>query len=330
MSHFTVIVIGPDVEAQLATFDENREVSPYFVAMSAAAQERVRKQFAEAEQTPPTAMEMALSHEEDEYGERKEGRAVVIDGVPGMMSTSNPDGHWDWWVVGGRWAGFFPVKDGATGLYSVSSYMTADGWVESQTVPLQDAEAALVERLKHATYDRAEVESELASIRRKRQADVVKLGDIDFDTARADADAKARAEFAAWEACFTEHGRPDSWEQVHKRGEGCGAPIEEIRAMYHVQPCIKAWRSSEAGKWGMECPVAYYGFTCDEFAERQRNRRLTPYAIIKNGVWTAKGKMGWFALSDDKATQADWDKYVAELYQSLPPDTLLTLVDCHV
>lgn len=291
MSHFTVLVIGPDVEGQLEKYNENREVSPYFVPMSEAEQDAVRKQFEEAGQTSPSAMEMALTHEDNDYGEREDGRAAVVDGVPGLMSTNNQDGHWDWWVVGGRWAGFFPVKVGATGLYG---------------------------------------ESELATIRRKRQADVVKLGDIDFDTARADADAKASAEFAAWEACFTEHGRPDSWEQVHKRGEGCGAPIEEIRALYHAQPCIKAWRSSEAGKWGMECPVEYYGFTCDEFAERQRNRRLTPYAVVKDGVWTAKGKMGWFALSDDRATQADWDKYVAELYQSLPLDTLLTLVDCHV
>lgn len=35
------------------------------------------------------------------------------DGSFYYESTCNPDGHWDWWVVGGRWAGAFELRDGS-------------------------------------------------------------------------------------------------------------------------------------------------------------------------------------------------------------------------
>lgn len=36
-----------------------------------------------------------------------EGRLEVIDGALYEWTTSNPQGKWDWWVVGGRWTGAF-------------------------------------------------------------------------------------------------------------------------------------------------------------------------------------------------------------------------------
>lgn len=34
-----------------------------------------------------------------------------IDGWP--MTASNPNGHWDWWVIGGRWGGAWHLRDNA-------------------------------------------------------------------------------------------------------------------------------------------------------------------------------------------------------------------------
>lgn len=293
MSHFTVLVVGPDVESQIERYSEHRTCF---------------------EKTAPR------TRRHHRGGLRPMAR----------KSVCNPDGHWDWWVVGGRWAGFFPIKPGASGKIGIPSYITANGWVPSREVPLEEAANAMYERLKHLTYDREEYAKEIEQFNKQRVADVVRLGDVDFEVAWSAADKAAREEFATWEACFTEHGRPRSWNDVRDEELAAGKPIEEGRALYHSQPCIALWRTTEQGRWSMECPVAYLGFEVDKFAERQRNRRLTPYALVQDGVWTAKGKMGWFALSDDQVTQDQWNAHVTSLYKTLPQDTLLTLVDCHV
>lgn len=49
-----------------------------------------------------------------------------------------------------------------------------------------------------------------------------------------------------------------------------------------------------------------------------------------NGVWCAKGEMGWFGMSDDELSQDDWNRKVNELIDGLPDDTLMTIVDCHI
>jgi hypothetical protein len=54
------------------------------------------------------------------------------------------------------------------------------------------------------------------------------------------------------------------------------------------------------------------------------------YAMLKDGKWEARGKMGWFDVSDDKISQEAWDAYVLETVTALPPDALLTVIDCHI
>ncbi|KJR10524.1 hypothetical protein UG54_00570 [Gordonia sihwensis] len=36
-----------------------------------------------------------------------------IDADGNIYSTSNPDGKWDWWMIGGRWAGAWTLVPGA-------------------------------------------------------------------------------------------------------------------------------------------------------------------------------------------------------------------------
>lgn len=78
MSHFTVIVIGDDVEGQLAPYQENN--------MGDCPQEYL--EFVD----------------DDEYDvDEKTGKRGYWE---------NKNAKWDWWVVGGRWSGFFKIKDG--------------------------------------------------------------------------------------------------------------------------------------------------------------------------------------------------------------------------
>jgi len=44
----------------------------------------------------------------------------------------------------------------------------------------------------------------------------------------------------------------------------------------------------------------------------------------------AKGEMGWWGLSTDEKDEGKWSEEMTRLYDDLPPDTMLTLVDCHI
>lgn len=61
-----------------------------------------------------------------------------------------------------------------------------------------------------------------------------------------------------------------------------------------------------------------------------KDEDLRTYAVVKDGVWYAKGDMGWFGMSRDTVSPEEWAKQVAKMIAELPDDTLLTIVDCHI
>jgi len=46
--------------------------------------------------------------------------------------------------------------------------------------------------------------------------------------------------------------------------------------------------------------------------------------------WVGKGDMGWFGVSRDKVADQDWNNKFWDMIESLPPDTMITVVDCHI
>lgn len=148
MTHFVGLVIGPDVEGQIARYDENLDVPKYrdrvppmpegweeAVARSASFQEKlaagVDRQEAwtatwgEANNDPtlPWSREWArrqggVDPTDDAavaafYAGGDEELAIDDEGLY-RWSTSNPDGRWDWYEVGGRWVGLLQLLDGGT------------------------------------------------------------------------------------------------------------------------------------------------------------------------------------------------------------------------
>lgn len=59
--------------------------------------------------------------------------------------------------------------------------------------------------------------------------------------------------------------------------------------------------------------------------------QFAPYAMVKDGQWYAKGKMGWWGVTTQAYCSDDeWRDKVWELVQSLPDDTLISFYDCHI
>ena len=55
------------------------------------------------------------------------------------------------------------------------------------------------------------------------------------------------------------------------------------------------------------------------------------YAYVDlEGEWISRGKMGWWGMSSDDKAEEAWDKQYFEWLKSLPQDTWLVNVDCHI
>lgn len=122
MSHFPLLVIGPDHEGLLHPFDENRAVTPYLES----AEWEAALQEARAHYNDPKAQkEIMPDHEpldpagwdDQQYLDAYYGPGywtATMGAAKGFehWSTYNPDSKWDWYEVGGRWAGLLRTRDG--------------------------------------------------------------------------------------------------------------------------------------------------------------------------------------------------------------------------
>lgn len=114
MSHFncTIAISGavtsrglPEaLDAALAPYNENMDV-PEYVDMTPEtirADERFQKYW--------------MEHYGGEEGSYRDAASswfgADLDADGNSLSTYNPKSQWDWWVVGGRWGGFWIVKEG--------------------------------------------------------------------------------------------------------------------------------------------------------------------------------------------------------------------------
>lgn len=117
MSHMTVTVAIPGnvaqsdlraaLEAALAPYDETLEVAPYvrYPKAEVDADEQFQKWWKKVNAAAGTSLPYAKAAVEWYGGE--------VDKDGNVLSTYNPKSQWDWWVVGGRWAGSWELSGGA-------------------------------------------------------------------------------------------------------------------------------------------------------------------------------------------------------------------------
>ena len=114
MSHFTLLVIGEDIEGKLAPYDENLEVTPYIGTTKGDLVEE-RKEMIEEAKNPPKDTSI-------DYSVYKEGMSLAefckayhdeeVDEEGNLLTTYNPESKWDWYEIGGRWKGMLMEKSG--------------------------------------------------------------------------------------------------------------------------------------------------------------------------------------------------------------------------
>ncbi len=103
MSHFSVLVIGDDVEGQLAPYDENIKTEPKPEAFSQESVDSMAKHYGTTD-----LAELATKMQDWDGVDGK-----VILGVLHRLSVYNPKSQWDWYQIGGRWAGLIHATNGS-------------------------------------------------------------------------------------------------------------------------------------------------------------------------------------------------------------------------
>lgn len=285
MSHFTVLVIGDKIEKQLQPYHEYEctgIVDEYVI-------------FVEASETEEELIEDYEPHKSDyptieQFMKDFHGYRQNEDGKWGRLT--NPDAQWDWWVIGGRWRGYFKLKPGAKGELGKPGAFGGD--VEPGT-----ADSALKK-------------------------------DIDFETMRQDAEDFAAKTYDLVFETIKDTEPSENWGTILARYSD---NVDKAREAYNVQERVTAFREltlTRRDLFGFFASVEDFDVTREEYLKKARNSAVPTYAIVKDSTWYEKGNMGWWGVSSNEMEDDEWNEKFNELIDSVPDDTLFTLVDAHI
>lgn len=299
MSHYKVLVVGDNLEEQLAPYDENTNVEAYQdESYEHAAKVKDALTFYNSHPQHRPEVGLDITNERLLLGWYMEGENIrwSEDGTSTLWSTYNPKSKWDYYVTGGRYNASFKILPGANQEDFTPS---EHHWSEEHGNDANHASAS----------DRA----------RKRA--------IDYPTMIAQNLAEGEKEWAKL-AAATEGLTPPAygWSEWRAKYED----IDEARRTWNAHPWNKAssavtfYGAYEEFHMGAEDPRASY------LAHRADFAVTGYYAIVKDGEWIARGDMGWFGMSNDKVSEAEWRAKVREMIEGLPEETWLTTVDCHI
>lgn len=289
MSHFTVMLkITPE---RLARHDGNVETA--VAKMLAPFQENnmgdCPKEF--------------LEFHEDEDSE--------VDAETGKRGYwENPNKTWDWYQIGGRWSGFFPVKASVVPELGEQSLMSREAPEEGK-------------------------------------ADICRVGDLDMDKIATETREQTEEFWEKWDRFkrgdipTRGDGRPDPWFRHNVRSRAMDLGLLRVIRIdkTNKESAPEGWITDNA-EW-KKCadsrrtwldalsPIGREEFLAqfiDSFCP------VTAYAALDDDGWHAPGKMGWFGCSSDTPEQktAHDKEFVRRFIKQATPDTTLVIVDCHI
>lgn len=154
-------------------------------------------------------------------------------------------------------------------------------------------------------------------------ADSVLKRDVDFDGMRREFVEKRLAIYRRFHSIVA--GRPvPIWSKIREKHS---PDIDAARAEY--QACSVAQDLNKCRDFVFE-ENEEFDMPEDEFIRRASNAAIATFAVLKDGVWSERGSMGWWGCVSGEKDKQEWHAEYAKLLDGLPDDTRLTLVDCHI
>ena len=136
----------------------------------------------------------------------------------------------------------------------------------------------------------------------------------------------------------------ESWEVIREGEKELGGTdyIERARTRYHAQPRMVAYQALQDKLRSISEQseierIVYWMDNMEDFndsrevyAQKYAERCVQTFAVLKDGRWYERGKMGWWACVSDEKDQETWNSIYQNLIKNLPNGTLLSLYDCHI
>lgn len=119
--------------------------------------------------------------------------------------------------------------------------------------------------------------------------------------------------------------------------EGADWPenMDVVRAQYHNQESRKDLLADQVLAALSE--KAYFNLdetlvmSRDDYVRLMGLRSIATYALLHDGVWYEPGKMGWFGVSSETPeTELAYLNQYADIVLKLPENTPISVVDCHI
>lgn len=109
---------------------------------------------------------------------------------------------------------------------------------------------------------------------------------------------------------------------------------EEAEKIYDSQPDVQLFRELAKEEELKDVIRLFdkpenYACTEEEYLESKSIYALT-FGFVKDRQWNEKAEMGWWGCTSNEKEPHSWNETFKAFLDSLPDDTLLTVVDCHI
>lgn len=155
-----------------------------------------------------------------------------------------------------------------------------------------------------------------------RKVDQATKGEIDWPAMEREAGSDASHKYLTARVILDQHPVWESWYAIRDRN----APnIDEARNQYNSQPAVQAYKKIDSWNGPDEFLIPHA-----DYVQNAVDSAYPGFAFVHDRKWSERGSMGWFGCVSGEVPPPEWNKAKREFVQSLPDDTLLTLVDCHI
>lgn len=292
MSHFTVLLIGDNIEEQLAPFceslDYNNEEDRPFLEFKDDSEDLISYnenkpfEYAFEGKTPREVYPTYEAYLKDWAGLSEKDTHTGKYGY-----WYNPNAKWDWYVIGGRWPDFFKLK-------SKGSEYTDQA------------------KIKDIDFDGMRKKDGQEA--KKRYESVERLfGSIPQLEKR-------------WKDIVDKNGAYSNMSIEDKRTLYHNQPSMKLLKSAQISTDI----SKEDHDLLIWLNLEDYQVTKEDYIQKAMDGAISTFALIKDGKWFERGQMGWWGCVGNEKEESLWDTEFSNLIKDLPDETLLTVIDCHI
>jgi hypothetical protein len=152
------------------------------------------------------------------------------------------------------------------------------------------------------------------------RVDSIRKDAIDIEGMQAAAEQKTREQHSSiLEKCpgITFDWKP--WKTVY---EECESNADKASELYNAQPQIKQLK--KAGIWDADDFLP----SLEHRVGEARRDVCSTFAVLMNGEWMQRGRMGWWACVSDE--NENWPEAWRKIWDTIRGDQYVTIVDCHI